>query len=284
MIKTLIKLYFLVALSTSVVAQDKNEYALLSASELEELLSTEKDLTVLDLRESGKYKEGHIKGAINVDRREFVDSSLDYGGMKSSKEDTEELMSKYGIASGSHIILYDDDSGYDAARLWFIIKSYGHEKVQLLDGGFKKWELGQLPVSKEVVSISPSKFSFPVSSDSEYLATFSEINQSLGSKDVIILDVRSDREYSSGHIPGAVNVNWVENLDGQDFFKARDELLKQFTEAGITPDKEIVTYCRSGVRASHTGYVLREILGFNNVKIYDGSWIEWTHKKGEIEK
>lgn len=281
-IKSNIFFIAIILLAPQSFGQDAS-YALLSVSELEKLMGSEQNLVIVDLRSDDSYNKSHIPGAINIDRRQFGNDDAEVAGMMSTKEQTEKLLSEAGIMSSSHLVLYDDDSGYDCARFWFILKTYGHEKIQLLDGGYKKWTAASLEVSDQTPQLKPSTYSFP-DGNSNYNATRSEVRDGTSSDNVIILDVRSEREYNDGHIPGAVNLEWVNNLDQDKFFKAKEDLIKQFEAIGVTPDKEIITYCRSGVRASHTAYVLREILGFKNVRIYDGSWIDWSHFKEEVEK
>ena len=273
---------FILLLNAGGIAQEKLN-AILAPVELHNLIS-EENVVIIDLRNAGDYEGGHIPGAVNSNRRRFENEDLAYSGMMASKDKVEELLSELGIHSYSQIVIYDASTGLDAARIWFVLKTYGHSKVQLLNGGIDLWEKQDFHVTKDTGKIIPSSYQFPQQKGLEYYANREEVKSVLSNQNVVILDVRSEREFKSGHIPGAINLEWTTNLDSQSVFKSRQALQEQFENLGVTPDKQIITYCRSGVRAAHTGYVLRELLGYENVRIFDGSWIEWTYFQEKVEK
>jgi len=266
------------------MSQAKNSYAIISPKELSELLTRDKDLLILDVRSTGDYRNEHIPGALNIQKKMLDNNELDYPGMIAPKKQVEEVLSGLGVHPQSHLVIYDDSGDLEAARVWFVLKNYGHNSIRLLDGGFSNWKKDNLAVTDKSEKPGTSDYKFPDDPGNEYYATRDDVKNLEGKPNVVILDVRSDREYSDGHIPGALNLNWVNNLDSDKIFKTREELLAQFAKAGINPDNEVVTYCRSGTRASHTAFVLRELLGFKNVKIYDGSWLEWSHFGEKVEK
>ena len=275
-------LVFLFQFSQGVAQVDS--HGLLSPTELNKLMSSDKSLVIIDLRKENQYDDAHLPGAVNTQRKLFENKTLDYGGMIAPQKQVEKLLSSLGIKQDSHLVIYDESGGLDVVRFWFVIKTFGHPSVRLLDGGYANWKSHGLTVSSNEVTLSPSSYSFFKTQESEYYATIDYVKRSEYNPNTLFLDVRSDGEYSSGHIPGAINLNWTNNLDDEKNFKSKEDLLQQFTKIGITPDKEIITYCRSGVRASHTAFVLRELLGFKNVKIFDGSWIEWSHFDEKVEK
>lgn len=289
----LLKSYFLPSFSLALIiffhsnsgfAQKPGSYAIVSPQELNNLIKNDKELVILDVRKEGQYEDDHIPGARNIQKSMLDNDQLDYPGMIAPRKQVEGVLSKAGVKPESHLIIYDDDGDLVAARIWFVLTNYGHKSIQLLDGGYSNWESNKMPVTDEAENYSPSTYTFPSKAENEIYATRDDIKQLQGNPNVIILDVRSDREYSSGHIPGAINLNWVNNLNSEKDFKTKEELLAQFAKAGVTPDKQIITYCRSGTRASHTAFVLKELLGFKNVKSYDGSWLEWSHFGEKVEK
>jgi thiosulfate/3-mercaptopyruvate sulfurtransferase len=269
-------------ISSPIIGQEKLS-AILAPRELHDLISKE-NIVIVDLRGESDYKDEHIPGSINSNRKLFENTELPYSGMMASKDKVEKILSGLGILPASQIIIYDESTSLDAARLWFVLKTYGHQKVQLLDGGIQLWKMQNFVVTKDMGRVNPSSYKFPEQKGLEYYATREEVKSVLKNQNVVILDVRSEREFSAGHIPGAIHLEWTNNLEKENVFKSSEALKEQFEKLGVTPDKQIITYCRSGVRAAHTGFILKDLLGYENVKIFDGSWIEWSHFGEEVEK
>lgn len=234
------------------------------------------------------YETGHIPGAVKVDwftalqhplRRDFL-----------SKEEFEKLCSELGIANDTTIVFYGDKSNWFACYAFWLFRYYGHENLKIMDGGRTKWQQEGRPLSQETPSYPKTEYRAK-DPDPEIRAFRDEVFEQVNAKKPLV-DVRSPQEYSGellhmpnypqegatrgGHIPGAVNIPWSKATNPEDStFKSAEELRQLYQSAGITPDKEIIAYCRIGERSSHTWFVLKYLLGYPKVKNYDGSWTEW---------
>jgi len=234
------------------------------------------------------YETGHIPGAVKVDwfttlqhpiRRDFL-----------SKEDFEELCSQLGIDNDTTVVFYGDKSNWFATYALWLFQYYGHEKVKIMDGGRAKWTLEKRPLTKEVPSYPRTNYKAK-GPNLNIRAFRDQVFQHIDERKPLV-DVRSPKEYTGellhmpnypqegatrgGHIPGAVNIPWSQAVNEVDStFKPVEELRQLYQSQGITPDKEIIAYCRIGERSSHTWFVLKYLLGYPNVKNYDGSWTEW---------
>ncbi|TDD31446.1 sulfurtransferase [Actinomadura sp. KC06] len=232
------------------------------------------------------YDKGHIRGAVKIDwktelqdpvRRDFVD-----------KTGFEQLLSAKGIANDDLVILYGGNNNWFAAYAYWYFKLYGHDKVKLLDGGRKKWELD----SRELVTDVPSRPKTDYTAKEQDLsirAFRDEVVDAIGSKNLI--DVRSPDEFSgkllapahlpqeqsqrAGHVPTARSIPWSKAANDDGTFRSDDELRELYSEAGVDLNKATIAYCRIGERSSHTWFALRELLGLQDVKNYDGSWTEY---------
>ena len=248
--------------------------------------------------DTSAYEKGHIPGAISIDwendlhdlpRREFV-----------SGEQLAQLLGSKGISNDTTIVLYSGNNNWFAAYAYWLLKYRGVENVKLLNGGRKKWELESRLLNQDVPSGSAATFT-PGQERSELRAFRDEVIARAQEGGKAWVDVRSPEEFRGellapphlpqeqaqvpGHIPGASNITWSKTVNEDGTFKSRDELEKLYAEEGITSDKEVIAYCRIGERSSHSWFVLRELLGFANVKNYDGSWTEYGSLVGvPIEK
>ncbi|MFG2006563.1 sulfurtransferase [Spirillospora sp. NPDC048911] len=232
------------------------------------------------------YDKGHIRGAVKIDwktelqdpvRRDFVD-----------KTGFEQLLSAKGIANDDLVILYGGNNNWFAAYAYWYFKLYGHEKVQLLDGGRKKWELD----SRELVTDVPTRPATDYKAKDQDLtirAFRDEVVDAIGTQNLI--DVRSPDEFSgkllapahlpqeqaqrAGHVPTARSIPWSKAANDDGTFKSDEELRELYTAAGVDLNNSTIAYCRIGERSSHTWFALRELLGLEDVKNYDGSWTEY---------
>ena len=236
--------------------------------------------------DTSAYDGGHIPSAIKIDwksdlqdpvRRDFV-----------NKQQFEALLSERGISNDDTVILYGGNNNWFAAYAYWYFKLYGHGKVQLLDGGRKKWELDARPYTTEVPSRPATQYQAQ-NQDLSIRAFRDEVVAAIGTKNLI--DVRSPDEYAgrllapahlpqeqaqrAGHVPTALSVPWSKAANEDGTFKTDAELADLYRGAGLDESKETIAYCRIGERSSHTWFVLRELLGEPNVKNYDGSWTEY---------
>lgn len=243
------------------------------------------------------YDEGHIPGAIGWNWTTQLQDPVRRDIL--SKEQLEALLSNSGIANDDLIILYGDNNNWFAAYAYWQLKIYGHEKVKLMNGGRQKWVAENRPLTTDVPTPTPTNYQAK-EANKELRALFPDVHSVLGNEGVGLVDVRSPLEFSgeiiappgmtetaqrAGHIPGAANIPWSQAVNEDGTFKSYDELKELYAKQGITPDKEVVTYCRIGERSSHSWFVLQELLGFPKVRNYDGSWTEWGNAVGvPIEK
>ena len=234
------------------------------------------------------YASGHIPGAVRVDwftvlqhplRRDFL-----------SKADFEKLCSELGINNETTVIFYGDKSNWFACYALWLFRYYGHPHLKIMNGGRAKWTLEGRPLSKEEPTYPQTSY-IAREPDRSIRAFRDEVFAQVKSGKPLV-DVRSPKEYSGellhmpgypqegatrgGHIPGAVNIPWAQATNESDStFKSVDSLRELYTGKGVDPKKEIIAYCRIGERSSHTWFVLTYLLGYPNVKNYDGSWTEW---------
>jgi thiosulfate/3-mercaptopyruvate sulfurtransferase len=180
--------------------------------------------------------------------------------------------------------VFEKDSGIRAARGFWLLESLGHPDVHVLDGGAGAWQRAGLPLSTEFVAPAASAWHGTV--DASRLATWQDTRAAIGRRDTCILDTRSDDEYygrvarakRAGAIPGAVHLEWTDNLDADGRYRPADQLRQMYEARGITPDREVITYCQGGYRAAHSYLALR-VLGFPRVRNYTGSWKEWGDRE-----
>ena len=244
------------------------------------------------------YHLGHIPGSVLFDWKKDINDPLNRNII--SKESCEELLKKSGINQDSTLILYGDFNNWFAAFAFWVFKYYGYEDVRIMNGGRKKW----LEEDRSIDKIIPiyQRGNFKASNPDEKIRTYlNHVSESLKSNQSILVDVRSPPEFTGevtapaeyptehaqrgGHIPSAINVPWGKAVNEDGTFKSPEDLMKLYKENGIIPDKEVISYCRIGERSSHTWFVLKYLLGYPDVKNYDGSWTEWGNMIGNpIEK
>jgi thiosulfate/3-mercaptopyruvate sulfurtransferase len=250
---------------------------------------TDPGLVVAEVDENPDlYDEGHIPGAVKLHWRDDLQDELVRDVVR--KEEFEQLMGVRGISADSTVVLYGDKNNWFAAYAFWYLKVYGHEDVRLLDGGRQKWIEEGRGLTAAPASPAPVTY-LARDRDESIRVRRDEVLAGLGDAGIALVDVRSPQEYSgelmappgyeqegaarTGHIPGAASVPWATAVRDDGTFKSVDELREIYEARGLTPDKEVRAYCRIGERSAHTWFVLRELLGYENVKNYDGSWTEW---------
>lgn len=252
----------------------------------------------VDYDPTANYNLGHIPGAVLYDWRKDMNDPLARDIL--SKQKLEELLGGSGLTKDTTLVLYGDFNNWFAAFAYWIMKYYGVEKVVLMNGGRKKWIAEDRQVTRDVPSYSRTQFR--ASGPKEEIRTYMDyVKKSLNQSNKVLVDVRSPAEFTGeitappeypnehaqrgGHIPGAVNIPWSLAVKEDRTFKSAEEIRNLYQSKGITPDKEVITYCRIGERSSFTWFVLKYLLGYPEVKNYDGSWTEWGNMvRNPIEK
>jgi len=235
--------------------------------------------------DTSAYAQGHIQGAVGINwttqlgdpvRRDIP-----------SKEDWEKLLSESGIGNDTRIIFYGDNNNWFAAFAYWVSEIYGHQNGALMNGGRKKWEAEGRPYTTDTPS--PARASYTAQQPNLSLRAFLRdvLDRPAGTA---LVDVRSPAEFNgeviappgmtetaqrAGHVPGAANIPWAQAANEDGTFKTPDELRQLYSGKGVTSDKDVIAYCRIGERSSFSWFVLKELLGFKNVKNYDGSWTEY---------
>ena len=260
-----------------------NPHLLWSVDELKARLSDPK-LVLVDMRPPEAYSNAHIPGARSFDI--FGISLIDTRPepLNAFLWIIEHLIQAKGINNDSTVVAYDDIAGMRSARLFWFLEFFGHDDVHLLNGGFNAWQAAGLSVTHDATISKAGDFKMKQRPDR--LATVDRVLSRLNTPSAVIVDTRSDDEYTGklvrakrgGAIPGAVHLEWTRNLDAKGFFKSADELKKMYSENGITPEKEVIPHCQGAYRSAHTYLALR-LIGYPNVRNYLGSWGEWGNRE-----
>lgn len=236
------------------------------------------NLILIDCRSYNEYSRGHIPNAVNLDLFGFHWFDTSQKGLESFNEQSKKILSFVGITYEKKVVFYDDVSGMLAARGVWLLSYFSHKNVMMLDGGIKKWQAEGLPLEQKTNGFTPSNFDGKINSN--IITSYEYINKNLNK--LLIIDTRSKEEYDGtvirgarrGHIPNAVNIDWNLNISDDGSFKNEDALSELYK---FPKDAEIVTYCQGAYRAANSFLVLKK-LGFTNVKVYLGSWGEWSNR------
>jgi len=263
-----------------------NPQLVLSPQELASLLEANPDgkPQLLDLRPPEAYAAGHIPSAIHIDLWGVSLIDTDPAPLKAFMWMIEHVMAVHGVDASTPVVVYDEHSGVRAARAFWFLEHFGHPAVRLLDGGFNAWLAAGLPVTRDAAP--PPKSEWTGGRNERTLATWKDVKNAIGSTDAVIVDTRTDAEHEGslvrarrgGAVPGAVHIEWTRNLGESGEFKPASELKKMYTDAGVTPEREVITYCQGGYRAANSYLALR-LLGYPRVRMYIGSWKEWGDRE-----
>ncbi len=238
--------------------------------------------------DTSAYETGHIDGTVgwhwqnDLQRRPVRDIP--------TREEWEALLGRSGIGNDTKVVLYGDNNNWFAAFAYWLFTLYGHTDVALMNGGRQKWVAEGRPLSQDPVTVAPTTYRAK-EADSRLRAFRDQVTATLGRADTALVDVRSPQEYSGellapenlpqegaqrgGHIPGAQSIPWGTAVASDGTFKPASELRAIYGGKGVSPDKATIAYCRIGERSAHTWFVLTELLGYPDVRNYDGSWTEW---------
>jgi len=234
------------------------------------------------------YDEGHIRGAVKLHWREDLQDPIERDLVE--KDDFERLMSSRGIGNDTTLVLYGDKNNWFAAYAYWYVKIYGHEDARILDGGRQKWIDEQRELTTDEPTVEAA--TYVAQERDESIRTYRDaVRKTIGADGQALVDVRSPQEFSGdlvappgyeqegaqrgGHIPSAESIPWAQAVRDDGTFKSAAELRELYAARGVTEEKSVTAYCRIGERSAHTWFVLRELLGYEDVKNYDGSWTEW---------
>jgi thiosulfate/3-mercaptopyruvate sulfurtransferase len=245
----------------------------------------------VDYDRKANYDLGHVPNAVLFDWKDDINDPIARNVV--AKDACEKLLQDAGVSDDTILVLYGDFNNWFAAFAFWVFKYYGFKDVRIMNGGRKKWLLEDKPLTKDMPP-QYAKGNFKSAGPDDKIRVFLDyVKESISTKEMNkLVDVRSPKEFTGeilappeyptehaqrgGHIPGALNIPWAQAVNDADgTFKPADQLKELYESKGITPDKEIIAYCRIGERSSHTWFVLKYLLGYPNVKNYDGSWTEW---------
>lgn len=255
---------------------------IIEPEELERQLGKE-GVLIVDLCKGELYAQSHIPGATHLDYPRIVAVRKPVMGLLPDDVQLNAVFSAIGLGQETHVVAYDDEGGGKAARLLWTLEACGHPHYSLLNGGLHAWANEGHPLGKEAPNITPSRYRIEARNET-VIATRDYIAAHLGDPHVVLLDTRTPEEYCGakrfaergGHIPGAVNMDWVEAMDSARNLRIKDlrALRNRLGELGVSPDREIIVYCQTHHRSAFTFIVLKA-LGYPRVRGYPGSWSEW---------
>jgi thiosulfate/3-mercaptopyruvate sulfurtransferase len=244
----------------------------------------DRDLRIVDMvTEAEEYQKGHVPGAVYLNVNDSRVAVAAGGFRLPTVEEGARLLGGLGIGPDTRVVIYDDSGGLHASRLFFTLDVFGHPKVAILDGGIQAWRRAGLSLTTEIPKIAHTTYRPGLRP--ERVASAEWVRDRLKDPGVALVDARSPDEYTGkdirakrgGHIPGAVNIEWKQNLQPEGTFKPVEELRAMYAAKGVTPEKTVITYCQTHHRAAHDYFVLR-LLSYPRVVGYDRSWIEWGNR------
>ncbi|AOT69414.1 sulfurtransferase [Geosporobacter ferrireducens] len=257
--------------STKVEGSGQN---IIEAGNVSALLN-ENHAVLVDMQSAEEYATAHIKGAVNI-KREDITINVPVSNMLVSKTKIEDLLGKSGIGNDTTVIIYDNTNNMDAARLWWTLKVYGHENVKVVSGGYKALKNAGLEVTSDVPGIMETTYAAK-DKNTDMIATIEDVKAQVNdpSKDVVLLDTRTEEEFNEGTIPGSILLDYIQNNYKDGTYKSIENIKIQYIEKGITPEKTTILYCKTSIRGAQT-YLALYNAGYRNLKLYDGAWVEWS--------
>ena len=241
------------------------------------------NVKIVDIRKAEDYAAGHIPGALNYPYGELQVETNGVKGMIPPGENISAKLSSLGISPEDTIIIYDHIKNLWSTRLLWTLEVYGHEDARMMDGSWGVWSAEGKTVSTKSPSISSTSYKFTKAKNESLIIDMAAVQASIDDNSSVVLDTRSADEYAGrdvranrgGHIPSSIHVEWVQNVDGEGKFLPASDLKTLYASANINSDLDIYTLCQTAVRATHSWFVLTDLLGYEDVSVYDGSWTEW---------
>jgi len=288
--KSCLKWALIFVITFSFIKANAAEYGhLIAAKAVDVLIAKDTNVAIIDIRRLDEYHLGHYQGSVNIWRSDYVDTTYAYGGIMPSRGQFAAILSGLGIESQDKILLYDGKGGCEAARFWWILKTYGHPNAYIVDGGFEALVASGSEMVTQQTDVIVSNYEFLHQENRNFYASLRDVKNALEDENTILLDTRTVDEFvgemqkkgafRSGRIPRSIHNDWTRSVHIKEggFLKSIKDLKYDFAKIIPDKDKKIIVYCQSGVRSAHTTFVLSDILGYTNVKNYDGSWIEWSY-------
>jgi len=250
-----------------------------------ELYETNEDIRIIDMSPSCVYQEGHIPGAVNFYREDISNPNALIPFMLAPTLQIEELMAKIGVEENQTILIYGQ-TPFDATRLWWILKLYGHENVIVLNGNLETWEANGYPLSKDISEYPKTEYRIdPNKIKIKMIAHINNVIEQMN-KDTVLIDARDTDAYEGrivaegaerkGRIPNAINIPWEIHFDEDGRFKTVEELRDIYTKNGVHEGTSMITYCHSGFQSTVNFFAITELLGYKNASNFDASWIGWS--------
>jgi thiosulfate/3-mercaptopyruvate sulfurtransferase len=238
-------------------------------------IAEEENVVLVDAQKSGDYEDQHLVNAVNIERNDITTFGP-YPNMLAGASKIEEVLGENGISNNSRVIIYDNNNNMDAARLMWTLHVFGHEDVQVISGGINSLIDAGAETASGENEVESVEFN-AAEKNEDLIATKDEVLEYVNnpSDDVVILDVRTAEEVSDGIIPGAVHINYTRNINDDGEYRPYKDFLRIYPDKDVTPDKKVIIYCQTSIRAAQT-YAALHNAGYRDLEIYDGAWIEWS--------
>ncbi|HYE08691.1 MAG TPA: sulfurtransferase [Patescibacteria group bacterium] len=270
---TLIAAMILTSGCSTANAADEGKY-IIAAKDLKDYMNKQ-GVVIVDMQKPEDYAKGHLAGAVNIPMANIV-ISVPVPNMLAPKEQIEAVLGTKGIGNDTTVLIYDNNNNMEAARLWWTLQVYGHENAKVVSGGINAINAAKLETNTETPSVASVKYTAK-DKNTDIIATIDEVKAQVNQpqKNTVILDTRSDEENAEGTIPGSTLINYIENNYNDGTYKSVQDIKILYLENGIKPDKQVIMYCKTSVRAAQT-YLAMYNAGYRNLKVYDGAWLEWS--------
>ena len=258
----------------------------INAETYKQMIKDNVEMVVLDGNKKKGYKAAHLENSIFINHNDLYKEG-DVKGLILSPEELGGIFGELGVGDNVTVVITDDGSQKYSSRVTWILDYLGYDNVKILHKDKKEWRDARLSLTSKVINPTPRNFT--VNLRPEIMANIDEVASSLENANVILVDARTPEEFagnhknSDGHIPGAINMNYEELLTENGAFKSKEDLMAMMNDRGFTPEKEYIFYCRTSVRAGVPYYAFKYILGYENVKVYDGAYFEWSSLKDVVQ-